>query len=119
MELKKMLDVHNFGLVLIKTHTVFTDISSCNKRCLLLPQLPLEIQYHISKCAHDKNEQAFSCLIRTKAKGKDKVHSVTCHEGNDREFLIFFKLTSALDGGGCLMPCPSYFTPGNDLVPTV
>jgi len=43
MKLKKMLDIHNLGLVLIKTHTVFIDISCCNKRCILLPQLPLEI----------------------------------------------------------------------------
>jgi len=49
---------------------------------------------------HDKNEQAFSCLKRTKAKGK--VHPTTSHEGSDRELMYIFthSLTSALDRGG-------------------
>jgi hypothetical protein len=93
---KKMPGIHNLSLVLIKIHTAVIDISHRNKRCLLLPQLPLEIQYHILKCVHDKTEQAFNRLIRTKA----KVHPATCHEGSDMEMMRISALfTSALDGG--------------------
>jgi len=41
---------------------------------------------------HDKNEQAFSRLIRTKATGKDKVHPPTYHEGSDRELMYISTL---------------------------
>jgi len=51
---------------------------------------------------HDKNEWAFSCLIRTKATGKDKVHPPTYHGSSDRELIYIstLSLTSELDGGG-------------------
>jgi hypothetical protein len=86
MKFKKMLDIHNLSLVLIKIHIAIIDISCCNKICLLLPPLPLEIRCHISKCVHDKTEQAFNCWIRNKAKGK--VHPATCHEGSDKELVV-------------------------------
>jgi hypothetical protein len=41
------------------------------------------------------------------------VHSVTCHEGTEREYryISALSLTSVLDGRGWSMPCPRCFTP--------
>jgi hypothetical protein len=46
---------------------------------------------------------------------------MTCHYGTEGEYKLrsTLSLTSALDGDGCLTPCPGRFTPGSDPVPTV
>jgi hypothetical protein len=50
-----------------------------------------------------------------------KVHPITCHEGTEGEYKYSstLSLTSVLDGGGWLAPCPSCFGFRNDPVPIV
>jgi hypothetical protein len=52
---------------------------------------------------------------------KGEVHPISCHEGTEEQerYSCTLSLTSALDGGGWLMPCHVHFTPINDTVPTV
>ena len=54
-------------------------------------------------------------------KGKGKVHPRTGHEGpkGKQRYSSTLSLTSALDGRGRSMPCPSSFTPGKDPIPIV
>lgn len=51
-----------------------------------------------------------------KVKVKVKVHPVTGHEGPEVEwkYSSICSLTSVLDGGRCLMPYLSHFTPGKE-----
>ena len=53
--------------------------------------------------------------------GKGKVLPRTGHEESEGEQMCSSTLpsTSALDGGGWSVPCPSHFTPGKDPVPIV
>jgi hypothetical protein len=44
-------------------------------------------------------------------KYKGKVCPITGHDDPERESSSTLSLTLALDGGGCLMPHPSCFTP--------
>ena len=52
-------------------------------------------------------------------KGKGKMHSRTGHEGPEgkQKYSSTLSLTSALDGGVCLTPCPGRFTPGKTRYP--
>jgi len=56
-----------------------------------------------------------------KGKGKGQVHPRTGHEGpkGKQRYSSTLSLTSALDGSGWSMPCPSSFTPGKDPIPIV
>jgi len=53
--------------------------------------------------------------------GKGKFHPRRGHKGAEGEYRYSstLSLTSALDGGGWSMPCPSRFIPGKDQEPIV